>query len=368
MPPLPRLPALPRRALAVAAACVVGLAWLAGPAGAVELGQGFRAVTDAGAGPAALHGSTLAWLGADGVLRLTDLATGASRDLTFLPAGTAMQSIDFDGTWVAWCDDRFGDREAFAMDVRQLTLVRLSRNPAADTDITVGGGHAAWLHGGDLVGTDLAAPAMRTLSELGGPAFTPALDGDLLVWSQVVGSERHVFGMQWGGNATRLTSDPRTVHSDPVAGGGRLAWRAELFSATLDTPGYRSLGSRIQEARIQAATPAGVSLLKPRNVTDLGSHDEPALGGPWLAWLEALPEDAYGGVTAVELGTGASFQALAPLQAALVSDSHLVVVPSDGGPLQARPWVGDKDAAAPPALPLAAIALLGGAWLLRRRA
>ncbi|HEX2066155.1 MAG TPA: hypothetical protein VHI93_05015, partial [Candidatus Thermoplasmatota archaeon] len=121
-------------------AATLALLVSAPPAAALDLGPGFRPATDAGAGPAALHGSRLAWVGQDGAIHLTDLDNGTRQTLTFLPPGTRVQSLDFDGSWVAWCDNRFGSLEAFAMHLDRLSLVRLSPRSDPATDITVGGG------------------------------------------------------------------------------------------------------------------------------------------------------------------------------------------------------------------------------------
>jgi MYXO-CTERM domain-containing protein len=348
----------PRRlSAALPALALLALAVLPAPGAAQGLPKGFHPVAEGASGPVAAHGHDLVWLGDDRFLHLTDLAAGTTSSLTYLPTGVRLQSLAFDGTWLAWCDDRFGNWEAFAMDLHSLNLTRLSKDPGPDTDITVGGGHAAWLRDGELLGTDLDRLAVHRLSLLPGLAFTPSLDGDRLVWSQVVGTERHLAGLVWGGDAMVLTAARNAIESNPVAAAGRVAWRSEAFSGPLGTRGSHSLGTQVLLADFPGTGP-----LHARNLTGLGTHGLPALGGAWAAWLEA---GGSNGLSAVNVETGTHLDVLAGVRAVEASAEYLVIAPSDG-PLQARPWQAASAGAPGPglAIGLAALALVA---MLRRR-
>ncbi|HEX2065204.1 MAG TPA: hypothetical protein VHI93_00175, partial [Candidatus Thermoplasmatota archaeon] len=211
-----------------------------------------------------------------------------------------------------------------------------------------------------LRGSELEAPAARRVSWIPGLAFTPTLDGDVLVWSQLVGAERRLAGLRWGGNATLLTlAGPNVLDTEPQAADGRVAWRSETRTAPASDPSSRSMGQRIMAAELR------VGLLQGRNLTQPGPHDAPTIGGPWVGWRE---EGDAPGFVALNLATGALQRMPAPVRSAMLSATHVVVVPADGSPMQARAWsdASGKAWAPGPAAPLS-LALLLAAALARRK-
>lgn len=122
------------------------------------------------AGASAAHGDVLAWASplpnGDVELRLTNVTTAKTTTLGTIvgpPGGFEVGGLAFDGTWVAWIDDRLGAPDAFAQAVDGSALRRLSRDGLPKTALSVAEGRASWLVDATVWVADLEADVAAPL-------------------------------------------------------------------------------------------------------------------------------------------------------------------------------------------------------------
>ncbi|MHB1261036.1 MAG: TolB-like translocation protein [Thermoplasmatota archaeon] len=194
-----RVLAPPGRLLVATAAVGLLLTLLAAPLGqaAGGLPDGFREVAKGSFMEDAsdLHGDRLVWASptTKGTveLRITNVTSRETRVLTTIAGsvgGLTISALDFDGRWVAWIDDRFGNAEAFALDSAGTTLRRLTTTPQDEVAIVVWGGKAIWTLEGTMWLEDLAGGERKKLTAPGAAEVPMCVSGDLLVLGTVNGT------------------------------------------------------------------------------------------------------------------------------------------------------------------------------------
>ncbi|HJQ94020.1 MAG TPA: hypothetical protein VJ874_07045 [Candidatus Thermoplasmatota archaeon] len=323
-----------------------------------------------------LHGSSLAWLSktSTGInVVLTELEGGGDRILTTIPseqgASLSVGCLAFDGTWVAWCDDRFGNMDVFAVEVASRRLVRISEGPTDDVEAALGDGRMAWSSGGAIWLRDLANGTSWRVDTGPGMAREPALAGETLAWIRLDGYTRYVVAGDLAGGGARALSGPNGTFAHALVGeGDALAWEVyvQRFS---DRPEAGFAGTVLQA--VQAGGPVQNVTRVPDFQAGRSSPLATDLGGHRVAWLD--PTEREIDAKSHDLRTGAEDVLASKAQAVAVSDSHLaayVGVPGSG-----QIWVlgwdeggagdGGKGVDAP--APALALSSLAAAALLRRR-
>jgi hypothetical protein len=207
-------------------------------------------------------------------VRLLDLSSGASRDLSAAPAGWHAWNPSISGTMVAWIDWRYEepndtgalDWRIEVQDVRQdggaaRTVASGASWPALDLDgdrlVYAVEDEAGASDGWKVVVQALAGPIADTL-RTSEPVFDLAASGGAVAWTQgpidpVVGYTTDTTLYVARGSplvATRVASDAYDLALED----GRVAW-------TQDTPGGRgaAVGSRIWSADVATLTAQPVS-------------------------------------------------------------------------------------------------------------
>ena len=243
-----------------------------------------------------------------------DEPSAASAPQTFdVPNLRAPRELALSDDWVVYVDDRFGDRDVFAID-RSTGLERaVARRPGPAQRPAIAGSRVAWAEcptcvpgdgdeGMELFELDLAvggAPTQRTVNAFadGAPAYGTLADGKLaLTWIEGTSTLRVVAVVAVVGGIDATIDLAARVGVDHHIGGlaldtGVLAWRprpvivnpdimfpSDVFATTVDSQLTVALTDRI------VARPA-MSLATP------------ALAGR-AAWLEADASVAGNGPTA----------------------------------------------------------------------
>lgn len=314
-------------------------------------------------GPMDLHGTRLAWAALrDGQVELvvTDLVDGAESTATRVPVDgeRSVQSLAFDGRWLAWTDDRFGNLDPFAVDTETGRLLRLSDHSSDDEDVDVEDGRFAWVRkGGGVMLADDAGVAQEVIG--GGVASEPAFAGGWLAWSQIEGERRVIRGQYLADGSVHTVADDKGVIHAGLDGApdGHLIW-----GGTVD-----------DKARIHARPLlADGTMGETRVLTDWGVFVVPRTGGGHGAWLGS-------GHVYVERFSDGHASTVEPYRPPFLSSDLLVVTRpgADGIRVTPTPWA-DWDAGLPveprdprPYLVAAGVAVLvGGAalqWLRARR-
>lgn len=322
----------------------------------------------------ALHGSLLAWasLNADAIdILVSDLQSGSERLVASIPRGIEgfhLGSLDFDGRWVVWSDDRFGNLEVFSVDIESGALRRLSQGQSADDHVRVDNGKAVWARLTSIVAADLASGRAWTVHEQAGTTPDPDIGGDVVVWAQATGRgmERKILAKPLeAGNATALAEQPGAVYRLPRIAGDHVVWLAKLQGA----PGQvtRTLGELAEiHSTGDAAAPFAVSSSRELMTANVITYP-PALGGSRVAWSEQ--PGAKQRFVVSDLEGDVVFRAVGVIPSYELSPSHLVVVNGDAlmfaewGDLPKEGGGGLPGVAAPTFLAAVAVGLM---W--RRRA
>jgi hypothetical protein len=322
---------------------------------------------NAESGAIGLHDDRLAWATRTPTstdINLTNLTTGKTTTLSSTPRA-GVKSLDFDGRWVVWSDNRFGHYNVFAVDTRDGRFTRLTDTLSDDSAVTVDGGAVFWLRGSYLFGMDIPTGKPLYLTNYQGQSYTPTARDGYLVWSQSDGDSRYLVVHPIGGaSADRVVRDPNTrfYTYDPWTGEGRVVWE-QRFTANprVDQPPVRVFSV------IQMMDLATGQLT---NLTGHGLFDQPSLGPGRAAWIDETGRTPH--MAVLELATGKTWSLDGPSVKGLLSDSYLVVPGDSEGrvPLYAVSWASLTHWDwTPYAWGLAAAIAVGGTpfLLLRRR-
>lgn len=364
-----------RKGVIEAAAALAALLLAAASATAAsDLPDSFERIT-AGAflpGASALHGDELVWaspLFSGGVdILKTDLSSKETTTLTsvLVPSSGSLsvKSVAYDGRWVTWLDNRFGNFDVFALDTSSGTLRRLTSTPQDEQDLTAAGGRAAWILENKLRAADLEANRPWSPSAAGTQDGDPCLSDSFLAWTR----------LDRDGNAALIALDLESNQTLVVASqfsygqlgarcdGTRVAWETtQYYDAT--TGELKSL----RMVRWSDLPPGG----PPHNVTRLDQRYGSllAFSAGRLAWL-----DVAGQALVLKVHDGATNQTvdLEEVTFAGLSEKAVVVArPGAAGEwvFYAQRWDGAGAGAKGIPLPFTGLALaLFAAAGLRARA
>lgn len=231
----------PRRIAMATAALGVFLAVLATPSSqaAGGLPEGFREVAKGSfmEGASDLHGDRLVWASPTTrgtvELRLTNVTTRETTVLTTIAGsvgGLTIPTLDFDGRWVAWIDDRFGNAEAFALDSAGTTLRRLTTTPRDEATVVVSGGRAIWSLEGAMWMEELSTGERELLTAPGMAEVPMCVSGDLLVLGALngTGSDLKVRDLSGGADRT-LVHVQDQGQENARCDGGRVAFESVQY-------------------------------------------------------------------------------------------------------------------------------------------
>jgi hypothetical protein len=289
-------------------------------------------------GTAALHDDRLAWAGrgAQSIdIYLTNLTTGRVETLSSIlvvQAGTTVSSLGYDGRWVVWSDNRFGDFKLFGLDTRTGQSGRLTTQPQDDGQVVVAQGQLAWVHTGEIHLLDLASQKETALPPLAGRSYEPSMGGGYLAWTQAQGAERNVVVHALaGGIPDRTFKGGATLSYSPQVTGGRVVWEQRSFSKP--RPGHVSIptGSVIKALDLATGTVS--------NLTAFGKVSAPAGSAGRIAWLDQ-PANGTSILRVLDVATNATSSFAGPRAGGQLSAAFLVVPDSaDGDPfLYAASW------------------------------
>lgn len=322
-------------------------------------------------GASALHGDTLVW--ASPVLEGPDAgrvdlkqvqAGGRPQTLTSIvgPAGgVTVTTLAFDGRWVAWIDDRFGNAEVFVLDVPTGALRRLTSTPAAEEGIVAAEGRAAWTRGGTLLLADLATGKAEDITPEGSQDAEPCLTDAMLVWSRGRGDgTSSLEALRLGTNATSqvMLQESFGQRHPRCTQGLQVAW--ETLQYYDPSTGAVSWIRQVRWAELGGEARDLRMLDRDRGLL-LGA------AGTWIVWRD------HGADVQLHDAAANATYGLGDVAVAGVSAEALVVArPTAGGEwsfhLQRWDEVGKGDARGAPGLPLAALAFALLVAFARRRA
>jgi hypothetical protein len=286
-------------------ACLLAAtAGAAGKADRTVLGE------QAGAEALAAHGAQVAWALVAGQRVTFHLgAPGeASRQVTSVSGDrpVQVQAISFDGRYLAWSDDRFGNLESFVLDTQDGHAKRLSHDFGEDTDPDVADGLVAWQRGGRIWIHSLVNGTTWLFPHGAGQAVEPALAGGQLAFIRIEAARRTlVLAPLQGGAARTLVDEAGALPADPIGSGQVLVWRSALLRDAADPS--RGFQGHVAQAMLLPDGP----------ILDLGDSQAvaPAAGtGTRVAW------QAPGQVAAFDLAAGHRWNFTASARALAVTD------------------------------------------------
>ncbi|HUR25205.1 MAG TPA: hypothetical protein VM327_04220 [Candidatus Thermoplasmatota archaeon] len=308
----------------------------------------FERVAAAGSflhGASALHGEELVWAsqthdGGFDILR-TDLQTQETAVLTSVVSasgGLRVQGMAFDGRWVTWLDDRFGNVEAFALDTSSSSLRRLTSTLEDEAGLTSSNGRAAWVHKGSVQVVDLESDLRW--SPANGRTDEPCLTGPFLVWSspETNGNPAlHALDIELNVTRVMAMSGETTGHRNARCDGDLVAWeRIHYDDAGTGPP---TVVRMILWGDLRDGSWQNVTAVDPRRGRLLG------FTAGHLAWLDVSPHGMA--VYAHDVAANRTVD-LGDLEMAGLSQEALVVAreaPAGQWTLYAQRW--DAEEAAP---------------------
>ncbi len=245
----------------------------------------FRDFTDpvAPIGGFALHEDTLAYFQLEGdswVLHSRELPDGKDTVLASVsPAErTHIGSLRFDGTWVAWSDDRTGDVEVYALEFATRQSFRITSTTGPDGDIALHDGRLAWVHEPQLRSMTLPDGPVK-VEDIDGLPREPVLMDDGYVLALVRNATRSMFHVDLQGQEQLLHAKHGSMPREAVSDGTAVAWLTPVLWDA-DQPGFGVKGIVVQGAA--SVTDAVLNLTgAPIEVNGI------AAGGGRVCWIEA---------------------------------------------------------------------------------
>lgn len=191
-------------------------------------------------GASALHGDTLVWAspvleGPDaGRIDLKQAAPGSDPAVltSIVGGGVTVSALAFDGDWVTWIDDRFGQPDVFALETATGSLRRLTRTPEAESGLVASAGRAAWASDGAVVLADVATGTAWSPTPAGFRDAEPCLTPELLAWSRTASDgTSSLEALRLAANTTeRVAVQDSYGQRHPRCGEGlQLAWESVQF-------------------------------------------------------------------------------------------------------------------------------------------
>ncbi len=206
----------------------------------------------------------------------------------------SIDSLDYDGRYVAWADDRDGESlDVYVVNVQNRSLEAITDKPSDQRQVALDDGVLAWSSWGDFTVTALDLDT-RQEYPVGqgagvGPASAPDVHQDVVVWSKSVeGTNFEIFARNLSdGNLTRLTFD-EMLQTTPKAWGELVIW------AEGHLPNSMQEASNPDASEKPQGTQIALKDLRTNRTVHLtpgfGAFQDPVLSNGWAAWTIGDPE------------------------------------------------------------------------------
>lgn len=141
-----------------------------------------------------VHGDTVAFASPANEtieIRTANLTSGDERLVTSISTrynDALVHELAYDGRWIAWIDDRFGNWEVFAVDTQSGNLTRITKNASDDRHVDVSQGRIVWGRDGGLHMASVTTGEQVILHPKIGRAPQPAIEGERMAWVSTNGS------------------------------------------------------------------------------------------------------------------------------------------------------------------------------------
>jgi hypothetical protein len=239
----------------------------------------------------ALHGDELVWAsraqdGGVDILR-TNVSTHETTLLTSIApsgGGLRLQGIAFDGRWVSWLDDRFGNVEAFAMDTSKGSLRRLTSTQQHESGITASDGRAAWELEGKVQVAEMETNARWSPSLAGSIDGEPCLSGPFLSWSRADSEgNSSLVALELASNQTHVVASQASFgQGNAHCDGMQVAWESTQYYDPVT--GKRKSVRMVRWADLADDSSHNVTLIDQRHGRLLG------FAAGHLTWLDLASE------------------------------------------------------------------------------
>lgn len=213
-------------------------------------------------------------------LVLLEVTTGTFETLTRIgrdPGDLTFDSLDLDGRFVAWSDDRSGRLQVYALDRETGAFSALTRSGGDERQVRIGDGTVVWASWGNYTVWSRALPDGPRVAVAGGgagPASAPDTEGGRIVWSRSVnGTNFEVFYRNLTSGEVRRLSYDALVQVTPRLAGNSVVW-VEAPSPDVAP----DAGSRIVLHDLEtnvSITPSG----------GFGAFQRPVASEGFVAWL-----------------------------------------------------------------------------------
>lgn len=239
------------------------------------------------------HGDQVAWAAPaeESVeILVTNLSEGRTDVRTRIPgdpANISVEKLGFDGRWIVWSDDRYGQREVFALDTQTISLQRVTDHPADDLAGGVDEGWMVWERRESIYVSNLSGGTSRLFHAGAGPRSGPVVDGGLVAWSQIDGRSRAVaLGEFDAGSWSLVARGPDAVRREVRIEDNRILWLSlEYANPARPEEGVRT--SRLQGVIVDLDHVDPAHRPEITNVTPDGHGWIPVAGGGQLGWVSA---------------------------------------------------------------------------------
>lgn len=235
----------------------------------------------------------VAWASpADGTIeiRVANLTTGNETVVTEIadPEGdVGVPSLVYDGRWVVWNDNRFGNLEVFAADTDNGSLSRLTHSDARDVAPSVSEGFAVWLRGLNVTIADLESGVQEVYREKTG-GVPPVIHGSKLVWGSLNGTESTLHLDRRGDSSSRpITTVEDGGFSQVALGSDRVAWVAS--NVELDGRQVTAIENFTVETISLDGTGGAGSSESPVTLDSVERAGPVAASSDWVGWKRGFP-------------------------------------------------------------------------------
>lgn len=216
-------------------------------------------------------------------------------------ANLTIDSLAYDGTYIAWADDRSGSLDVYVIDTRDRSFRALTESQSDQRQVNLDEGTVVWSSWGDFTirAVDLDDGKAFSVGTGGsvGPASAPDIHEDTVVWSKSLGGANFEILLRnlETGNVLQLTDDP-LIQTTPQIWGDHVVWAEGHLPGSIgevvdpngtDKPkGTRIMGQSLLTGETRELSPG------------YGSYKRPATAGVWAAW------HAGGGLALYDLRDG----------------------------------------------------------------